>query len=305
MSLLQKGVEAGAERLDNINANVGRIETDTAKLTEFDDARGRRILDQIGDIKNPDLIEAKVRDEVDAVINEVGESLLTDPTSGVTMGANEKVSDALFRILQDKDAIGRIEATSVAGALKEAGVTPEQFAQIYRTTVRESAQQLNALSQLAKKLREAGMDHEAYTRVRSYFDEAPQSRLSKLYDGILYADRNRRALLVSQIPTLIRNVATTGIRGTIDTGANMIDAFAFYQVRRSQRAQGKDVPAYTLDMALRDAFGLVRNAVDQDFSDQVVKATLGSNPKLLQQISRSVTDIGDGSCLLPLGWQTS
>lgn len=293
--LVAKGVEAGAERLDNVEANIGRIDTDRAQLAEFDDARGRNILDQIGDVKNPDLVEAKVRDEVDAIINDVGERLFTDPTSGLTLGANEKVSDAIFRVLQDKDAIKQIDETSLAGALNEAGVNPEQFAQIYRTTVRESAQQLNALSQLAKKLRGAGsMDTAAYSRVRDYFDQKPENPLQKLYSGALYLDRNRRAFLVSQIPTLIRNVSTTGIRGSIDTGANILDAFGFYAVRKAQQAAGKDVPTYTLSMALSDSFGLVRNAVDQDFSEQVVKATLGKNPKLLEQISRNVTDIGDG-----------
>ena len=293
--LVAKGVEAGAERLDNVEANVGRIDTDRAQLAEFDDARGRNILDQIGDVKNPDLVEAKVRDEVDAIINDVGERLFTDPTSGLTLGANEKVSDAIFRVLQDKDAIKQIDETALAGALNEAGVNPEQFAQIYRTTVRESAQQLNALSQLAKKLRGAGsMDTAAYSRVRDYFDQKPLNPLQKLYSGALYLDRNRRAFLVSQIPTLIRNVSTTGIRGSIDTGANILDAFGFYAVRKAQQAAGKDVPTYTLSMALSDSFGLVRNAVDQDFSEQVVKATLGKNPKLLEQISRNVTDIGDG-----------
>lgn len=293
--LVAKGVEAGAERLDNVEANIGRIDTDRAQLAEFDDARGRNILDQIGDVKNPDLVEAKVRDEVDAIINDVGERLFTDPTSGLTLGANEKVSDAIFRVLQDKDAIKQIDETALAGALNEAGVNPEQFAQIYRTTVRESAQQLNALSQLAKKLRGAGsMDTAAYSRVRDYFDQKPENPLQKLYSGALYLDRNRRAFLVSQIPTLIRNVYTTGIRGSIDTGANILDAFGFYAVRKAQQKAGKDVPTYTLNMALSDAFGLVRNAVDQDFSEQVVKATLGKNPKLLEQISRNVTDIGDG-----------
>jgi len=293
--LVAKGVEAGAERLDNVEANIGRIDTDRAQLAEFDDARGRNILDQIGDVKNPDLVEAKVRDEVDAIINDVGERLFTDPTSGLTLGANEKVSDAIFRVLQDKDAIKQIDETALAGALNEAGVNPEQFAQIYRTTVRESAQQLNALSQLAKKLRGAGsMDTAAYGRVRDYFDQKPMNPLQKLYTGALYLDRNRRAFLVSQIPTLIRNVSTTGIRGSIDTGANILDAFGFYAVRKAQQAAGKDVPTYTLSMALSDSFGLVRNAIDQDFSEQVVKATLGKNPKLLEQISRNVTDIGDG-----------
>lgn len=280
----------------NVQANLDRIGTSREQLAEFDDSRGRQILDNIGDIKNPDLIEAKVRDEVDALINDVGERLLTDPTSGVTMGANEKVSDALFRILQDPSTVKQIDEASLAGALNEAGVNPEQFAQIYRTTVRESAQQLNALSQLSKKLRSAGgLDREAYGRIRDYFDQKPQSIAGKIYEGLLYGDRNRRAFLVSQIPTLIRNVGTTGIRGSIDTGANIIDSFGFYAVRKAQQAAGKDVPDYTFGMALSDSFGLMRNAIDQDFSEQVVRATLGNNPKLLEQISRNVTDIGDGS----------
>ena len=50
-----------------------------------------------------------------------------------------KVSDALFRVLQDSDVIKNIDEVTLAGAIQKAGLTPEQFAQIYRTTISDSA----------------------------------------------------------------------------------------------------------------------------------------------------------------------
>ena len=292
---LERGSTEGTERA------IGAIDRNIDDLAEFDGTRGRQILDRIGDVKQPDLIDAEVKLEINKAISDVADELFNDPTAGVTLGPNEKVSDALFRVLQDPDAIKNIDEAALAGAFQRSGLSPEQFAQIYRTTVSDAAKQLNALSQLSKKLRAAGgLDMQAVGRIADYFDQKPTGVLGKAYEGALWLDRQRRGLLVSQIPTLLRNASTTGIRGAIDTGANILDATAFYGIRKAQQAMGKDVPDYTFGMAMSDSFGLIRNAIDQGFSEDVVKATIGNNPKLLAQISRSLTDVGDGSLAAPV-----
>lgn len=292
---IEQGSTEGTERA------IGAIDRNINDLAEFDGTRGRQILDRIGDVKQPDLIDAEVKLEINKAISDVADELFNDPTAGVTLGPNEKVSDALFRVLQDPDAIKNIDEAALAGAFQRSGLSPEQFAQIYRTTVSDAAKQLNALSQLSKKLRAAGgLDMQAVGRIADYFDQKPTGVLGKAYEGALWLDRQRRGLLVSQIPTLLRNASTTGIRGAIDTGANILDATAFYGIRKAQQAMGKDVPDYTFGMAMSDSFGLIRNAIDQGFSEEVVKATIGNNPKLLAQISRSLTDVGDGSLAAPV-----
>ena len=90
-------------------------------------------------------------------------------------------------------------------------------------------------------------------------------------------------------------MSTTGVRGFIETGAGIVDSFSFYGMRKYQKAKGMDVPEYSLSQALSDSIGFMRNAVDQGWSEEVVKATLANNPKLLNQISRNVTDIGAGT----------
>ena len=292
---IEQGSTVGTQRA------TGFLDRNIDELAEFDGTRGREILDRVGDVKQPDLIDAEVKLEINSAISDVAEELFNDPTAGVRLGPNEKVSDALFRVLQDPDAIKNIDEAALANAFQRSGLTPEQFAQIYRTTVSDAAKQLNALSQLSKKLRAAGgLDTQAMGRLADYFDQKPTGVIGKAYEGALWLDRQRRALLVSQIPTLLRNASTTGIRGAIDTGANILDATAFYGIRKAQRAMGKDVPDYTFGMAMSDSFSLIRNAIDQDFSADVVKATIGNNPKLLAQISRSLTDVGDGSLAAPV-----
>jgi len=263
----------------------------------FDYTRGKELLDEIGgNVKNPDLIEPEVKIQISKVITEVAEGLFRDPDMKIQRAEGEQISDALFRLFKNEKAIETIDADALSGALSKAGVSADQFAAIYRTTVSDAGKQLNALSQLAKKLKEVGgLDIQANSRVKEYFDQKPTGTSGKLYDGMLWLDRQRRALLVSSFQTTLRNAATTGIRGPLDTAANILDATAFYGVRQAQKLAGKDVPEYTIGDAFSDGFGMMRNLADQDYAKDVVNATLGSNPKLMTQISRSLTDVGDGS----------
>lgn len=300
--LVGAAVEGGADAVDNVAAAANRMNTPIEQLSEFDYSRGKDILDQIEpNIKNPDLIEPEVKVEINKVITDVADRLFADPTMKLEKAADEQVSDALFRLFQNPEAVKRLDENALSGAISDAGLSADQFAAIYRTTVSDAGKQLNALSQLAKKLKAAGgLDLQASGRVKDYFDQKPIGVMGKAYDGALWLDRQRRALLVSSFQTTIRNAATTGIRGTIDTGADILDATAFYGIRKAQQLAGKDVPSYTIGDAFADGFGLFRNIADQGFSEDVVKATIGNNPKLLAQISRSLTDIGDGSLAKPV-----
>lgn len=330
----------------------------------FDYQRGKDLLADIGDVADRDLLEPQVQVEVDRALTEVAKDLFDDPDIAVNRAKGEKVSDAMFRLFQNEGAIAKIDASVLSGALHKAGLNEEQFAQIFRTTISDAGKQLNALSQLSKKLRETGnLDFAANTRIKEYFD-IKQSGVRGVWDtfvdGATYLDRNRRALLVSSVQTTIRNASTTVIRGSIDTAASVLDSFAWTGVRNIQRSsirkqtenmtaeqldafvrsryyagamQGKTVkgkqvanqdkldawkqvsegkeitqdmvadfiaPKYDLSDAMNDGIGMYRNIADSKFNDDVIKLTIADNPKLLTQISRSLTDIGDGAIARPI-----
>lgn len=284
----------------------------------FDAPRGRAILDRMAG-ESGDMISPELRLDINRYVYDFLNEMLEDlPNKELALQlrtpsgervADEQISDTVFRVLQNEDLVGRLDEDALSGALARNGVSAEEFAQIYRVTVGDAARQMNAASQFAKKLARAGvLDRTRTDALTAYLtDKKPVGIIQRGVQAFanptgtaMTLDRNRRGLLVSQIPTLIRNVGTTGIRGTMDAAADIIDAAGFYAIRKAQKALGQDVPDYSLGSALSDAFGMVRNLNDQGFSKDVVAATLGSNPKLLQQISRSLTDIGDGELAAPV-----
>ena len=310
--------QVAADALDPDPARTARVKASSAKPdAEFDPARGRELLNRISD--ETDLTSPQVKVEVNRYIYDFLDDMLTDaPNKELALQLrtpsgqrvkDEQITDTVFRVLQDKDLVGKIDEDALSSSLAKAGLSAEEFAQIYRVSVREAAQTLNAASQFSKKLASASvLDRNRANALTRYLTEDTDAsflqktahRLANPLETVKAVDRNRRALLVSQIPTLIRNVSTTGIRGGIDAAADVIDAAGFYALRKAQKALGADVPDYSLGHALSDAFGMMRNLADQDFSKSVVDATLSSNPRLLSQISRSVTDIGDGSLIAPV-----
>lgn len=287
----------------------------------FNETRGREILDRIGQANG--VVSPELRLDINRYVYDFLDGILTDlPNKDLALAIrtpsgkrvkDELVSDTVFRVLQNEQITKSIDEDALSGALAKSGLSAEEFAQIYRMTVRDSARVMNAAMQFSKKLSNAAvLDRSSSNALKAYLTEGiPQTRTQRAIRGVASAvsrpleaamtlDRNRRATLVSQIPTLIRNVATTGIRGGIDTAADVLDAAAFFTLRKTQKALGKDVPDYNLAMAVSDALGMARNLVDQDFSKDVVEATLTNNPKLLGQVSRSLTDIGDGSLAAPV-----
>lgn len=311
--------QVAADALDPDPARTARVKASPdSPDAPFDPDRGREILDRIG--QAGDTVNPELRVDINRYIYDFLDDMLTDaPNKELALQirtpsgqrvADEQISDTVFRVLQNKAVVEGLDEDALSGALARQGISPEEFAQIYRMTVREAAQTMNAAGQFAKKLSSAGvLDRKRTDALTAYLTEGePTTMLQRGVRAaarpgrfIMDLDRNRRGLLVSQIPTLIRNVGTTGIRGAIDTGADIIDAAAFYGLRKVQKnVLGMDKPDYSLGHALSDAFGMSRNLIDQGFSRDVVEATLGNNPKLLHQISRSMTDIGDGSLAAPV-----
>lgn len=358
--------ELTAAGVDPESAMVTRLADPVVDETTsaFNYQRGKDLLESMGDVKDKDLLEPQVQLEVDRALTDVAKELFDDPAIAINRAKDEKVSDALFRLLQNEGAIEKIDASVLSGALKKSGISEEQFAQIFRTTISDAGKQLNALSQLAKKLRETGnLDLAANTRIKEYFDikkTGVRGAWESFVDGAKYLDRNRRALLVSSFQTTIRNASTTGVRGIIDTAASLIDSFAWTGIRNAQRgslakqtanmtaeqldefvksryaagamqgstvkgkqvanqdkldawkqaSDGKEItqdmvmdfiaPNYNLADAMNDGIGMYRNIADSKFSDDIIKLTIADNPKLLAQISRSLTDIGDGAIARPV-----
>ena len=246
--------------------------------------------------------ELKVR--ATKVITDVVERVAAE-TGRTLPGKEAQLSDRVFQAFQkasdDPDSTTGLAYfddvdvdVSLERAINEVGLTPLEFAQVFRVTVSDAGKQLNQLSQLAKRLGEiGGLDKGSQSRIDAWFgtNEVPPSTLGSAYQAV---DRETRAFIVSGLATTVRNASTTAIRGVMDTGARLIDGYTLSHFRNSLKdATGKPLN-YTAGDANRDAMGFFYSLADRGYTNEVVQATLGDNPRLMQQIQRNVTDIGDG-----------
>lgn len=246
--------------------------------------------------------ELKVR--ATKVITDVIERVAAE-TGRTLPGKEAQLSDRVFAAFQkasdDPDSptgVGYFDDVdvdvSLERAINEVGLTPMEFAQVFRVTVSDAGKQLNALSQLAKRLGEVGgFDAGQQSRINAWFgtNEVPPSTLFSAYQRV---DRETRSFVVSGIATTVRNASTTGIRGIMDTGARLIDGYALAAFKKNLKdSQGRPIQ-YTAGDAERDALGFLYGLADSGYTNEVVQATLSDNPRLMQQIQRSLTDVGDG-----------
>jgi len=237
-----------------------------------------------------------ITDVIERVAAETGRTL-----PGKEAQLSDRVLQAFQKASDDPDSTTGIAYfddvdvdVSLERAINEVGLTPLEFAQVFRVTVSDAGKQLNQLSQLAKRLGEiGGLDKGAQSRINAWFEtnEVPPSTLGSAYRAV---DRETRAFIVSGLATTVRNASTTAIRGVMDTGARLIDGYVLAGFRNSLKDATSKPLNYTAGDANRDAMGFFYSLADRGYTNEVVQATLGDNPRLMQQIQRNVTDIGDG-----------
>ena len=236
------------------------------------------------------------------VITDVVEKIAQETGRPLPGGPEKQLSDKIFDVLQiesdnitDPTKLNFADINIMERVISEAGLTPLEFAQIFRVTVSDAGRQLQQLSALSRRLSEiGGLTKGQSDRIDKWFNvnRTPAADTFSAYQRV---DRETRAFIVSGVATTLRNASTTAIMGGMDVGARLIDGYVFAPFKAANRESltGQKFQ-YDHGEIVRDALGMFAGIADRDFSMQVVEATLGNNPRLLNQIQRSLTDIGEG-----------
>ena len=213
----------------------------------------------------------------------------------------KKASQAIAEVLANltKEGMDIVDQDFLDGAIARAGLTQKQFAEITITTASEAGKTLNASSPIGKYLK--GL-RTADPEIKKLYEEkfgkanAEVNFFGKAHDIMMRLDRERRALMVTQLSTTIRNVATGGMRLTMEMGANAIETSLYHLGKATSavlRGEGsvRGVRNGLKDMA-RDAFGTLAFISDSGQTKDISEALLKHNPRLWRQIDRSLQEVG-------------
>ena len=219
-----------------------------------------------------------------------GDSSLLD----MIRSRDTKASDVVRSIIVRED----VDSDVLSGALSKAGLTAEQFANVSGATLSDAASITGAYGNMGKFLkRMRELDPELAKIYKDTFRrDDTTSFMGKAHDFMMKLDRERRALMVTQIATTARNVATAGMRFGFDTAANFIESSIFHMGKAGNALMDGRISAtgtlQGLHHITRDTFGLLARINDFGGSKDATTALLKYNPKLARTLDRSLQEAG-------------
>ena len=282
----------------------------------FDPVEGRTILDNIDpnlDLSNLDLLDKKAKKDVihrvGKFATEVVEDMMKDPKGRFDdflaeyRSGEKTASEAIGNILNRLEDFKDIDADILDGAIARAGLSQEQFAKITFTSFSEAGSMLSAASPLGKLLKGyRDADPEIKKLYENTFGKEGDSYTGKFGEVMHRLDRERRALMVTQVSTTVRNVATGVTRLGFDTGYNLMESTLYHAGRAfdsliSGRA-AEDIASGKFTQGLkdiaRDGFGLLAftlDAFDKGQAADIAQAMLQYNPQLLKVLNRTTGEV--------------
>ena len=269
-------------------------------LTEFDIYEGRKILDDLS--PQTILTQAEVKTEINTrAINAAGYILLNDPAFSATrrqVASKEiKLSDAVKEVFSSVDDINEDILDS---AIQKAGLTPNEFADITRTSVSDAAKIMQSYSALARVLNnQAKLDPEVEKVISALYgrDSALPDVFTSIGNGIRRMERESKAFVVSSIATTVRNVLGTGTGLGFESAARLIDGTIYqtgkvYSSFRDGTYKSGDATR-GLKTVVRDSFNTLTYLGQAGITAEVFEALLVDNPRIQQQILSALQETGN------------
>ena len=304
----------------------------------FDLDEGRRVLDELGDNKNKELTDVEFNLELMKRVGGVVTNVVSDLASTGQLvkmidedsKAMEVIGDVFKKRLKAEKAVKGKSAGDIAEATKDlltgegnilgkldledkafddaldraisrAGLTVEQFTNAMGATYSNAGSFLSTASQVGKIMKRLGRLDPELEKILKQASSADKvaGPMSKAVDLMRRVDRERRALMVSQVATTVRNIATGAVRLTMETASDAMES-AIYQLGRGAEAAttgNKAIGKGNIGDVFRDSFGklnrLARVTNTQSLADDLLK----HNRKLAGRIDRTLQEVSDDETL--------
>jgi len=268
---------------------VAKPATEIQLEDAYDIFEGRKLLNKEGD---PTAIaEMQIRNDVNKKAAQIAGNIWSQIPELAPKG-EQKISDAVKNVFMN---IENIDDVVLRDALVNAGVTPEEFARMNRTTAGDAGRTLQAYSVLARlqnKLK--NIDPAAAKEVDLMYGKRNTltSAFTGFYDLTLRVDRELKALMVSQVATTVRNAYSGLAVVTFGAASEAIES-ALYRMGKTAYELGSGKPltgSFTgglkgvYDDAVRTSFYLGQANLSSDVAEKL----LAGSPTLRSRILRTV-----------------
>lgn len=310
-----------ASRLEDLNVSEETLlNRDPITGVPFDEEAAKQMRDHL---LMPDVpMDAKVQQEVVKRVNRAAYEIYTnskdlaEQTGEAFQFADvdsNKVSDVVLDVMSKLDTVDddvleqALERSGLALdeltiVLDDLGLSEADFAQVNRISVREAARTMQSYSALKRRLNKmADTNPELKAKLEEYYGKPSSTRgaMSTLYDVARRADRETRAMMVSQISTTARNLMSAAGYLTFGAAAKMMETSLVHTARgvtslMNGTATIKGTVEGTKDV-LSESLGTLASVMGHKDSKQVADLLLKDNPRLHGTLFRTLQETGDQS----------
>ena len=330
-SKIKEDSKQNAEQSNLIIENVESKQTGQGELFDVEQLSntlvnpidGKKLLDDLGNAENLDLLDVKVKNEVLARITTVAETIFKDYE---VRGEINKLANDLgmsvdqFSKLKVNEMVRTITKTSTAReldpdlldkALAKAGIDVESFEAMTAVSWSESGKAIGMLGPLGKRIEawrnKKGADgkliNEDFAKALDQLSNNPARTQYNnwLYEGIKRLDREGRALAVVQLGTTAANLGSLFGTQAFQAAANAFET-TFYHFGRSVKsiatgqASAKGVIDGFSNMA-KDTLAPFLFLDNPQLAQEMTEYLLKHNPNIARTIDRSMSGFDTNSGL--------
>ena len=183
---------------------------------------------------------------------------------------------------------------ALEAAIARSGLSIEQFTDAMGASYSTAGQYLQTAAEVGRIIKSLGRIDpklEAILKETSPTDDAA-GFMGRAMEFVRRLDRNRRALMVSQIATTIRNVATGAARITMETGADLMES-AIYQLGRGQEAArigNPDIAPGNFVDIFKDGIGKLHRLRTVSNTRTLTDGLLNHNRNLAAKLDRTLQE---------------
>ena len=252
-----------------------------------------------------DLLDSKITVEVSALAGKAAmamhrgmmDSLDPEVRKKFSRLEGEKNSDLVARVLTK---VGEIDNEVVERAITQQGISVADFAQLQRLTASEAGQTLQAFRSMKTKFEAmAGDDPDLAKRLKELYGkpEDGSGAIATIYDILRRADRETRAMMVSQISTTARNVLSGAAYLSFGSAAKLLEG-TIYGIGKSLQSIGSGNASVKgtikgTSQIVHDATSTVMSVLNHKDSSQLAQEMLKHTPKLRGILFRSLQETGN------------
>jgi hypothetical protein len=275
--------------------------------TELMQRVGRVVTNVVEDMANAGTLGEMV--DVDTKASEVIGKIVSDSLKIAQKGKKKTAEDVAEQtrkmLLGEKgvsagalDQLGEINAEVLESAISRAGITPKQFVDAMGVSYTEAGKYLQTASNVGKIIKAVrSIDPQLEKELTKYTEADKMTGVfGKAHEFMKRMDRERRSLMVTQIATTVRNMASAGTRLTFDVSANLIESSLYQIGRNADAAMSGNLTSDVLKSGwrdvIRDSFGSLNRMRDMNATDELTSALLKHNPSLAQRMDRTLQEVG-------------